>query len=55
MRHLRVMHSKFYNLKKCKEAAANEESEPALPGPSATFGGPPESLDFSGNKPGTVE
>ena len=48
MRHLRVTHSKFSNLKESKEAAANEESELALPGPSATFGGPPEPLDFSG-------
>ena len=47
MRHLRVTHSKFSNLKESKEAT-NEESGLALPGPSATFGGPPEPPDFSG-------
>ena len=47
MRHLRVTHSKFSNLKESKEAV-NEESGLALPGPSASFGGPPEPPDFSG-------
>ena len=47
MRHLRVTHAKFSSLKESKEAA-NEESDLALPGPSATFGGPTEPLDFSG-------
>ena len=46
MRHLRVTHSKFSNLKESKEVT-NEESGLALPGPSA-FGGPPEPPDFSG-------
>lgn len=47
MRHLRVIHSKFSSLKESKEAV-NEESGLALPGPSASFGGPPEPPDFSG-------
>jgi len=47
MRHLRVTHSKFSSLKESKEAAT-EEGGLALPGPSATFGGPPEPLDYSG-------
>jgi len=47
MRHLRVTHSKFSNLKESKEAV-NEEGGLALPGPSAASGGPPEPLDFSG-------
>lgn len=47
MRHLRVTHSKFSGLKESKEAA-NEEGGLALPGPSASFGGPPEPPDFSG-------
>lgn len=47
MRHLRVTHSKFSSLKESKEAT-NEEGGLALPGTSASFGGPPEPLDFSG-------
>jgi transcriptional activator SPT7 len=47
MRHLRVTHSKFSSLKESKEVV-NEEGGLALPGPSASFGGPPEPLDFSG-------
>ena len=47
MRHLRVTHSKFSSLKETKETT-NEEGGLALPGPSASFGGPPEPLDFSG-------
>jgi transcriptional activator SPT7 len=47
MRHLRVTHSRFSSLKETKEAT-NDEGGLALPGPSASFGGPPEPLDFSG-------
>ena len=47
MRHLRVTHSKFSSLKESKETT-NEEGGLALPGPSASFAGPPEPLDFSG-------
>jgi hypothetical protein len=47
VRHLRVTHSRFSNLKESKEAV-NEEGELALPGPSATLGGPLDTLDYSG-------
>jgi transcriptional activator SPT7 len=57
MRHLRVTHSKFSNLKESKEVA-NEEGELALPGPSATLGGPLDLSIFRGSdfdKSGTTD
>jgi hypothetical protein len=47
MRHLRVTRSKFSSLEESK-GATNEEGELALPGRSATLGGPPGPLDYSG-------